>query len=159
MASGEEAASTLLPQPSGLNPRLAGCRRRKPGHCSVCFSIELRIVGSLQNWHLEMTSIQTSVLLDIATILVLQINSLTNAAFCFCFYSRFPAGSCQGLELFFLVTLPSSSLSLGRGTFAHTRLSFHRMSPRGSHLGSAFSWSHLTCSFLPAPSAELLSAP
>lgn len=62
---------------------------------------------------------------------------------------------------YFLVTLPSSSLSLGRGTFvrAHTLLSFHRTSPRSSHLGSAFSWSHLTCSFLPAPSAELLSAP
>lgn len=42
----------------------------------MCFSIELRIVGSLHNWHLEMASIQTSVLLDIATILVLQTTSV-----------------------------------------------------------------------------------
>lgn len=99
VASGEEAASTLLLPPSGLNARLAA--RRRSGHCSVCFSIELRIVGSLQNWHLEMTSIQTPVLLDIVTTLVLQTNNLSNASFCFCLYSRFPTGSCQGLELFF----------------------------------------------------------
>lgn len=60
---------------------------------------------------------------------------------------------------FFLVTLPSSSLSLGRGTLAHMLLSFHQTAPHGSHLGSAFSPSHLTCSFLPAPSADLCWAP
>lgn len=139
-----------------LNPRLAG-RRRKPGRCSVCFSIELRIEGSLQNWHLETASTQTPVLLDIATILALQITSLT-LLFVFVFIPGSPQEAVKVWN-YFLVTLPSSSLSLGRGTFAHTLLSFYRTSPRGSHLGSAFSWSHLTCSFFPAPSAELLSAP
>lgn len=127
----------------------------------ICVSpLNLRIAGSLRNWDLGAANTQTPVLLDAAIILALWINNISNGSFCFCLCSLFPTGSCQGLEFFFfLVTLPFSSLSLGRGTLAQTLLSFHQTSPRGSHLGSAFSQAHLTCSFLSAPSADLLWAP